>query len=137
MADALAAECDELVVCGRAWGGLTALADVPAPGLGPMGGLAAALGHAAQRGHDAVLCAPCDTPDLPAGLAARLAPGPAVADGQWLIGLWPATLAARLQALLVAEGPISARRWVAVSEAALRPLPFVVNINRPGDLPED
>lgn len=137
MADRLAAECDELVVCGRNWGGLTALEDVPAPGLGPMGGLAAALAHAAARGHAAVLCAPCDTPDLPAGLAHLLAPGPAVAEGQWLIGLWPAELAGRLDAVLSAEGAIPARRWVAETGAARRPFPFVSNINRPGDLPGD
>lgn len=137
MADALAAECDCVIVCGRAWGGLPAVSDLPAPGLGPMGGLAAALARAASTGFDAVLSAPCDTPDLPAGLGRLLAPAPAVADGAWLIGLWPATLAGRLRALLAAEGAVSARRWIAEAGAARRAIPFVVNINRPADLPDD
>ena len=40
------------------------LADWPAPGLGPAGGLAAALRHAAETGHDAVLSVPVDMPLL-------------------------------------------------------------------------
>jgi molybdopterin-guanine dinucleotide biosynthesis protein A len=135
VADALAAECNAVIVCGRAWGGLPAVADVPGPDLGPMGGLAGALRHAVEQGFDELLSAPCDTPDLPPGLARLLAPGPAVADGQWLIGLWPAALAGRLATLLAAEGAVSARRWIAEAGAARRPIPFVANINRPDDLP--
>jgi molybdopterin-guanine dinucleotide biosynthesis protein A len=133
VADALLAQCDAIVVCGRAWGGLPAIADQPAPGLGPMGGLCAALAHAEAGGFAEVLASPCDL--LGAGGAAdRLAPGPAVAEGQWLLGLWPAGLAPALEQLLRQEGAVSARRWIAVAGAAERPVPDLLNINRPEDL---
>jgi molybdopterin-guanine dinucleotide biosynthesis protein A len=134
VADALAAQCAGVIVCGRAWSGLPSVAD-PAPGLGPMGGLAAALAHAAAQGHDELLVAPCDLLDLPRDSVERLRPAPAVAQGQWLVGLWPTALAGRLAALLEAEGAISARRWRDESGAVARPFPMLANINTPGDLP--
>jgi molybdopterin-guanine dinucleotide biosynthesis protein A len=99
-----------------------------------MGGLAAALAHAAATGHADVLVAPCDLIGLPHDAAARLAPAPAVAEGQWLIGLWPAALAPALAGLLRGEGAISARRWLEVAGAASRAFPTVRNVNRPADL---
>ncbi|MGL6043901.1 MAG: molybdenum cofactor guanylyltransferase [Sandaracinobacteroides sp.] len=134
VADALAGQCAELAVAGRDWGGLFALADRPGPGLGPMGGLCAALHHAAGLGHSDVLVAPCDLLGIPADAAARLAPGPAVADGQWLLGLWPSAAAANLERLLIAEGAIPARRWIEVSAAVARTMPLFRNVNRPEDL---
>ena len=134
VADALAAGTQDLVVCGRSWGGLPALDDVPAAGLGPMGGLAAALCYAHAQGHDGVLCAPCDVLGLPEDLPLRLAPGPAVPDGQWLIGLWPVHCADPLVHLLRHEGAIPARRWIAASGAAIRPPLPVRNVNLPSDL---
>jgi molybdopterin-guanine dinucleotide biosynthesis protein A len=133
VADALLTGCDALVICGRDWGGHRALADSPVPGLGPMGGLCAALQHAEAEGFADVLAAPCDLLGV-AGAGARLGPGPAVADGQWLLGLWPATLAGALRGLLQAEGAVSARRWIAVSGAATRAVPGLRNINAPTDL---
>ena len=134
VADRLLGQCAGLVVCGREWGGWPALPDLPGPGLGPMGGLAAALSHAGAHGFQAVLAAPCDMPGLPADLAARLAPGPAVADGQWLIGLWPANLAPLLLDALRLHGALAARRWVEMAGARRVALPPIRNINRPEDL---
>jgi molybdopterin-guanine dinucleotide biosynthesis protein A len=134
VADALAAQCADVVVCGRSWGALAGLEDRPAPGLGPMGGLCAALHHGAERGFDAVLAAPCDLVGIPADAAFRLRPGPAVAEGQWLLGLWPTALAERLEALLLAEGAISARRWVAVAGAAMQPIGLLRNVNTLNDI---
>jgi molybdopterin-guanine dinucleotide biosynthesis protein A len=102
-----------------------------------MGGLAAALAYAAASGQAHVLVAPCDVLDLPADAALRLGPAPAVADGQWLVGLWPATLAPRLAGLLAREGPVSARRWAQVAGAAVRGFPPLRNVNRPADLLPD
>jgi molybdopterin-guanine dinucleotide biosynthesis protein A len=133
VADALLAQCDALVICGRDWGGHLCVADRPTAGLGPMGGLCAALDHALANGFDDVLSAPCDLLGVE-GASAQLRPGPAVAEGQWLLGLWPSALGPRLSALLLAEGAIPARRWVAVSGAAARPVTGLRNINRPSDL---
>lgn len=134
VAQALRGQCDALVVCGRTWGDLPELADHPAPVLGPMGGLCAALVHAAANGFAEVLAAPCDLLGVE-GAAAILAPGPAVAEGQWLLGMWPAEQAGALVALLKAEGAVSARQWITVAGAAERPVAGLRNINRPGDLP--
>lgn len=48
VADALRPQVATLVVCGRHWPGLEGLADRPASGLGPLGGLCAALAHAGE-----------------------------------------------------------------------------------------
>jgi molybdopterin-guanine dinucleotide biosynthesis protein A len=98
-----------------------------------MAGLCAALYHASKSGHDLVLCAPCDLIGLPADSAVRLAPAPAVAADQWLVGLWPANLANRLSSALE-SGAISARRWASIAGASHRPFPPVRNINRPADM---
>jgi molybdenum cofactor guanylyltransferase len=134
VADALLAQCAALVVCGRQWGGHVGLADAPGPGLGPLGGLCAALLHAEREGYDEVLAAPCDLLALAGDTARLLAPGPAVADGQWLLGLWPVSLAGQLETLLLEQGAIAAKCWVAASEAVARPVPGLRNINRPDDL---
>ena len=130
---ALAAECDSVVVCGCDWPGLPSLADRPAPGLGPLGGLAAVLHHALKTGHDGVLSASCDLPALPAGLAPALAPGPSHALGQPTLGLWPAHLSRRLDAHLAA-GHRSLRSWAAACDARAVDLGPLPNINTPHDL---
>ncbi len=134
VADALLGQCDALVLCGRDWGGHVQVADRPAAGLGPMGGLCGALAHAAAHGFADVLVAPCDLLGVETA-AGLLAPGPAVAEGQWLLGLWPAALAPRLEALLRREGAVSARRWIAEAGARARPVHGLRNINAPTDLP--
>ena len=130
---ALATQSDKLVICGRTWSGQTEITDLPVPGLGPLGGLCAALAYAATHGFDAVLCAPCDTLGLPTDLAHRLAPGPAVAAGQRIIGLWPTTLARVLCAHLDAGGDRSLRAWMAITGAREIDCGIFTNINYPGD----
>ncbi len=132
---ALAPQAEALVICGRDYPGYIGIADLPAPGLGPLGGLCAALHHAAATWHDAVLCAPCDTPGLPHDLAARLGAGPAVVLGQRSIGLWPAALAPRLLAMLEDCGERSIRRWITLSSAREVDCGAFANINRAGDMP--
>jgi molybdopterin-guanine dinucleotide biosynthesis protein A len=133
VADALLAQCDALVICGREWGGHPMLADRPHAGLGPMGGLRAALAQAAAQGFDDVLAAPCDLLGVE-GAAGLLTPAPAVAEGQWLLGLWPSALAPALESLLQREGAISARRWAEVSGARACTVPGLKNINTIKDL---
>lgn len=116
-ANALAAQCDEVVIVGRTWGNLISLPDRPRAGEGPLGGINAALHHALGKGHDAVLCAGCDTLPVPHDLATRLASGPAVVDGHWLMGLWPVTLAEDLDRWLVDQPDRSIRGWMRVCGA--------------------
>jgi molybdopterin-guanine dinucleotide biosynthesis protein A len=99
-----------------------------------MGGLAAALAYAEANGFDEVLAAPCDLLGIPADCADRLAPAPAVAEGQWLLGLWPVGCAAALAKLLAAEGAVSARRWADAAGAVAQPVLGLRNINRPEQL---
>lgn len=132
---ALATQCRGLVVCGREESGFDCLADRPEAGLGPLGGLAAALHHAATQGYDAVLSAGCDIPNLPVTLAAALAgSGPAIVKDQPVVGLWPVALAGRLDAYL-ADGN-RALYGFAESVSARRVVidPPLMNVNTPGDL---
>ena len=136
VAAALAAQCEALIVCGREEPGFTCIPDWPEAGLGPLGGLAAALRHASGNGFAGVLSAGVDAPDLPHDLAAVLAgEGAAIVESQPVVGLWPASAAPVLEAFLQGGGRslyrfadhIAARR---VDLA--RPL---MNVNRPEDLP--
>lgn len=137
IAHALAAlaGCDQLAIAGRKWPGLAALPDRPAAGLGPLGGLNAALHHAAANGFSHVASLPVDCPSLPADWLARLGHGPAHALGQPLVGLWPVALAAGLDAVLAAGGR-RVQAWVAETGAIAVDLGPLANINTPADLPQ-
>ncbi|MES2442327.1 MAG: molybdenum cofactor guanylyltransferase [Pseudomonadota bacterium] len=132
--DALAAQTDAVIVCGRDWG--DGLPDRPEPGLGPLGGIAAALHEAARRGYDAVLTTPCDVPGLPTDLVRRLGDGGVLAEMP-VIGLWPTALAASLDAWLRDGRDRSVRGWArAAGLAEIRLGTRLANINRPADLDE-
>lgn len=128
----LAPPCAAMVVVGRAHADWPVLADRLAGGAGPLAALSAALHHAAATGFDAVLSAPCDVPDLPHDLVQRLGEGPAVVAGQPVVGLWPARLAAPLDAWL-ATGERSVRGFAAAVGARAIALPLA-NINSAADL---
>src|SRR3546814_6742132 len=117
VAHRLAAQTDGLVICGRSCGSLRTVADRPRPGMGPLGGLAGALRHAGDHGFDLVLTAACDMPDIPPGLVERLGPAPSVVQGQQLVGLWPASLAAELEAHFDETGDYSVKEWMGRSGA--------------------
>lgn len=128
-------QCDALIVVGRAWPSLTAVADHPRPGLGPLGALAGALAYARDGGYDWVLTSGCDLPDLPTDLRSRLTPGPAVAQGQPLLGLWRSAEADRLTAWLQNDGDRAMRSWIAETGARRVPLPVSPsNINSTDEL---
>ncbi len=125
------------IVCGRDHRRYASVADVPAPDLGPLGGIAAALGYAFDHGYDIVLTIGCDMPGVPEALIARLlAAAPAYCASTPILGCWTSLLGPVLAAHLAAGGDRSVRRWaegvgvVAVPWDA--PLP---NINTPADLP--
>lgn len=137
VADDLLVQVDAVVICGRAaHNEHLCLPDRPAPDLGPLGGLNAALRHARDHGYRAVVSVPCDMPGLPADLVVRLcaAGAPAVVDALPVIGLWPAALADLLAAHLAATDDRAVRRWAALAGAAVVPIDGLDNINAPADL---
>lgn len=132
---ALSAQAEAVIVCGRAWG--DSVPDRPGPGLGPLGGINAALHAAAERGFDAVLTVPCDAPRLPPDLAGRLAAQGAAAflEKMPVIGLWPAALAESLDAHLAAASDRSVRGWARLTGASSHVLDMSIpNVNSPADL---
>lgn len=131
--DAIRPQVSALVVVGRDFPGEDTVADRDATE-GPLGGLCAALCAARARGFDAVLTSGCDLLGIPFNLAERLTPGPAIAAGQPLLGLWPVGLADQLKAHLAA-GNRSLRSWVAASEATAIDFGPITNINTLHDLP--
>ena len=136
-AEALAAQCDTVIVCGREWPGLVSVPDRPAPDLGPLGGLNAALHYAAAHGFEAVLSVGCDTPVLPDDLAARLSVAGEVAylQGLPIVGLWPARLAPVLDDNLRTTEDRSLRAWARVAKAVALELDRAIpNVNRQEDL---
>lgn len=123
--------------------GLPVLPDGEFAGEGPLAGVLAGLDWAAGLGAEALLTVPGDTPFIPAGLAATLAPPPACAASEGrthhLVALWPVDCRERLRTLLSAPG----RRDMAHFSRAIgtRAVDFPVaerdpfmNINTPAEL---
>ena len=134
---ALTPHSAQVVICGRTDPRWTCLADLPAPDMGPLGGLAAALAYAQAHGFGGVLSTGCDMPLLPDDLAkALIGEGPAVVEGQHLIGYWPASLANRLLDHIARSETRSIRGWIAeVQPRRIEPADGALpNINHPGDL---
>ena len=111
----------------------------PIPGQGPLGGVLAGLEWAAALGADTLLTIPGDTPLIPPGLAAALAPAPGVAQTagrrHHLVALWPTACAPAC--VPGSPAPPSQRTRLRRNPAhAPRPLrrrPFA-NVNTPADL---
>jgi len=132
----LGAQTDAIVICGRVVPGCVSLADRPRPNIGPLGGLAAALHHAARHGFEGVLTSACDTPLVPCDLAERLAgPEPAVVIGQPLFGYWPASRSAELDDYLDVATSLAVGEWAARAGASrVRYASEIPNINTVSDL---
>ena len=136
VADALGQQSTALIVCGRVEPGFGCVPDAPEAGLGPLGGLNAALGFAETHGFTHVLSAGVDCPNLPPDLVGQLAgDGAAIVSDQPVVGLWPVTIAHDLadfvneggRALYGFADRIAARR-ISVE-------PPLINVNKPEDLP--
>lgn len=136
VAEAVLVQSQQLVICGRDEPGFDCIADRPEADMGPLGGINAALHHAAVHGFDAVLSAGCDIPNLPVDLASHLAgSGAAIVADQPVVGLWPAELAAMLDQYLAAG---ERRIYGFAKKVGAREIeldPPLLNINRPQDLP--
>jgi len=132
----LSACVETVAVCGRVIAGRLSLPDRPRADTGPLGGLNAALHHAAHHGFAGVLSTGCDMPVFPEELAAALiGEGAAIVAGQHLLGYWPSTLAPALDAHLATTEDLSMAAWFAIARP--RTVRFdgeLPNINTPADL---
>ncbi len=133
--DLLSGWCEHVVVVGRETAPAPTLPDWPQPGMGPLGGIAAALHYAADEGFAAVLTCGVDSLGLPENLPALLSPAPAYVLEQPVIGLWPASAAPVIEAILTGPGRHSMRAFAEALDArAVALLTHPANINTPGDL---
>lgn len=92
--------CAHVVVVGRADAPVPTLADWPRAGMGPLGGIAAGLNHALEKGHATVLSCGVDSLGLPDNLVEVLSPAPRYLATQPVVGHWPATAAGAIEELL-------------------------------------
>ena len=133
--DALSPWCEKVVVVGREEAPAPTLPDWPRAHMGPLGGIAAALRHGAATGHSEVLTCGVDSVGLPDDLPARLAPAPAYLADQPVVGLWPASAASDVAAILDGTGKHSLRALAERLGARAVTLPVhPANINTPADL---
>lgn len=134
-ADALGAQCDAVVVVGREDAGFTCVSDWPAPGRGPLGGLAGAFRYALANGFDLVLTCGVDSVGVPHDLRALLEPAPAFVATQPVLGLWPAQGAGLVEEILSGNGSHAMRAFV--DRIGARPVKLTrepANVNAPEDL---
>lgn len=124
------------MLCGRQEQGFACIPDWPEPGIGPLGGLAAALRHARECGFAYVFSAGVDAPDLPHNLAATLAgEGAAIVESQPVVGLWPVEAGGALEAFLAAGGRSLYRFADQIGARRIELAHPLMNVNRPEDLP--
>ena len=141
---AIAPLTDAVVVCGRAWVGMVSLADRPRPGLGPLGGIAAALAHAEAAGFGRVLTVGCDMPGVSGALLrALLDAAPAWCRDAPILGCFPASAGGALNRLLdlpldvgaAKQRHLSIRRWAeSIGATAIASPTPLANVNTPADL---
>lgn len=134
--DGLAHQVDAIISCGYAWPDIEMISDRPAQGLGPLGGISAALAIAQKRRFDSVLSISVDSYPIPGDLATRLSESaPCYVENHYTIGNWPVFLSADLDSHL-AQGHRSMMSWIEKCNAT----PIfgdwtLLNINAPHDLP--
>lgn len=132
--DALSLWCEKVIVVGREEAPAPTVPDWPRAGMGPLGGIAAALHMARDEGYDEVLTCGVDSADLPDNLPDLLGPAPSYLAAQPVIGRWPAQAAKALDALLRADGKHSMRSFAEAIGARAIAGPAPANINTPADL---
>jgi len=127
---ALRPHCDAVIVVGRG-----EIADWPRADMGPLGGIAGALIHAADQGFDRVLTAPVDCVRLPDDLRTLLEPAPAFLETQPVIGLWPVASIDDLRTILEDGHNLAVRAYARRIGARAVSSDFVPpNINSAADL---
>jgi molybdopterin-guanine dinucleotide biosynthesis protein A len=133
--DTLSGWCEHVIVVGRATAPAPTLPDWPRAGMGPLGGIAAALHHARDEGYEFLLTCGVDSLALPEDLPDLLSPAPAFLEAQPIIGLWPASIVSKVENILHSEGPHSLKCFTAAIRA--RPVKTKAgpaNINTQADL---
>lgn len=133
--DTLAGWCEHVIVVGRPTAPAPTLPDWPRPGMGPLGGIAAALRHARDEGYEFLLTCGVDSIALPEDLPDLLRPAPAFLVSQPIIGLWPASALEAIEAILHGEGSHSLGRFAeAIGARPVKPPVDPANINTQADL---
>ena len=135
-AAALRPHVNEMVLVGRERAGWLCLHDRPHGGLGPLGGIAAALHYALGHGYESVLTIGCDMPRASADLLdALIAASPAYCRDAPILGCWPASLAPVLDEHVQRDARRSIRGWAErVGATAIDSPAPLANINTPNDL---
>jgi molybdopterin-guanine dinucleotide biosynthesis protein A len=127
--------CGDVMVAGRDDAPVPTLPDWPRAGLGPLGGIAAALRLAQDKGCDAVLSVGVDSLCLPDDLLERLSPEPACLAAQPVVGLWPTSSFGVIRSILDGSGRHSMRAFAETIGARQVELDEpTANINTPADL---
>lgn len=128
-------QVDHLIVVGREWPGLESVNDLPSAGLGPLGGVNAALQYAQQYGFDEVVTAGCDVLPVPEFQRERLDGYAIYIDGHYLFAVWPVELAPVLEKHLSGQNNLSMRNWIAAINARPIDSPETFeNLNTPSDV---
>lgn len=132
---ALAGLCDAVVVVGREDAPVPTLPDWPRAGMGPLGGIAAALHHARDAGYAEVLTCAVDSVGLGDDVLVQLGAAPAYCADQPVIGLWPVSASVAVDAILTGEGRHSMIAFAqSIGAQAVRFDNKPANINTPADL---
>lgn len=132
---ALGRSCDSVVIVGRDQGPAPCIPDWPKAGMGPLGGIAAALRHGESEGFASVLTCGVDSMALPECLLQDLSPPPAYLESQPVIGHWKASAAPIVAAILQSEGRHSMLAFAHAANArGVKAAQTPANINTPADL---
>ena len=133
--DQLSGWCEYVVVAGRETAPAPTIPDWPHKSMGPLAGIAAALHLAQDEGYEAVLSCGVDSVQLPEDLPGLLSPTPAYVASQPVIGLWPVSATATLEAILEGDGRHSMLAFAeAIGARAVKTAAKPANINTPADL---
>ncbi|MCB2078344.1 MAG: molybdenum cofactor guanylyltransferase [Novosphingobium sp.] len=133
--DRLSGWCEHVVVIGRETAPAPTLPDWPRPGMGPLGGIAAALHLARDEDYDFVLTCGVDSALLPDDLPDLLGTAPACLADQPVVGIWPSSAVQAIEDLLHSEEKHSMFRFAEMIGARrVKTGASPANINTPADL---